>query len=60
MLTAFLGPFAPAPIDITSPTDPGSTHTYDSWSQITQQVIDARVWRESTSDSPTPPALDTA
>lgn len=44
ILTAFLGPFAPAPITVTSPTDPGSIHTYRSWSQITHEVIDARVW----------------
>ena len=44
VLTAFLGPKAPDPINVTSPTDPGSTHTYDRWSQITQEVIDARVW----------------
>jgi hypothetical protein len=44
VLTAFLGPFAPAPIEVTSPTDPGSTHTYRTWAQITREVIDARVW----------------
>jgi hypothetical protein len=44
VLTAFLGPFAPAPINVTSPTDPGTTHTYDSWLGITRQVIDGRVW----------------
>ena len=44
VLTAFLGPNAPDPISVTSPTDPGSTHTYYSWSQITREVIDARVW----------------
>jgi hypothetical protein len=44
VLSAFLGPFAPAPIDITSPTDPGVTHTYTNWSQITREVVDARVW----------------
>ena len=44
VLTAFLGRFAPAPISVTSPTDPGSVHTYRSWSQITHEVIDARVW----------------
>ncbi|MBV9919650.1 MAG: vanadium-dependent haloperoxidase [Pseudonocardia sp.] len=44
VLTAFLGPNAPSPIEVTSPTDPGSTQTYDRWSQITRQVIDARVW----------------
>ena len=44
VLTAFLGRFAPAPISVTSPTDPGSTRTYGNWSQITREVIDARVW----------------
>lgn len=44
VLTAFLGRVAPAPISVTSPTDPGSTHTYNRWSQITREVIDARVW----------------
>jgi len=44
VLTAFVGPSAPAPISVTSPTDPGSTHEYTSWAQITQEVINARVW----------------
>jgi hypothetical protein len=44
VLTAFVGPNAPSPIEVTSPTDPGSTQTYERWSQITRQVIDARVW----------------
>jgi hypothetical protein len=44
VLTAFVGPFAPAPISVTSPTDPGSTHVYTNWAQITQEVINARVW----------------
>jgi hypothetical protein len=44
VLTAFLGRVAPEPIDVTSPNDPGVTHTYRSWSQITGEVIDARVW----------------
>jgi hypothetical protein len=44
VLTAFLGRRAPGPISATSPTDPGSTHTYADWSSITQEVIDARVW----------------
>lgn len=44
VLAAFLGRFAPAPVSVTSPTDPGSTHVYQSWSQITREVIDARVW----------------
>ncbi len=29
---------------MTSPTDPGSTHVYTNWAQITQEVINARVW----------------
>jgi PAP2 superfamily len=44
VLTAFVGPFAPAPISVTSPTDPGSTHVYTNWAQVTQEVINARVW----------------
>jgi hypothetical protein len=44
VLTAFLGPSAPAPIELTSPTDPGSTHTFAGWWQMTREVIDARVW----------------
>jgi hypothetical protein len=44
VLTAFLGKRAPGPISATSPTDPGSTHSYRDWSSITQEVLDARVW----------------
>jgi PAP2 superfamily len=44
VLTAFLGPQAPAPVSLTSPTDPGSTRTYNDWSTITHEVVDARVW----------------
>jgi hypothetical protein len=44
VLTAFLGPNAPGPVSATSPTDPGSTHSYSDWSSITQEVINARVW----------------
>jgi hypothetical protein len=44
VLTSFVGPSAPAPIGVTSPTDPGSTHTYEDWDQVTREVIDARVW----------------
>jgi hypothetical protein len=44
VLTAFLGPDAPAPIALTSPSDPGVTRTYADWATITQEVIDARVW----------------
>lgn len=44
VLTAFLGPNAPAPIALTSPNDPGVTRTYTDWLTITQEIIDARVW----------------
>jgi hypothetical protein len=44
VLTALTGPWAPAPIPVTSTTDPGSVHTYTRWSQITQETIDGRVW----------------
>jgi hypothetical protein len=44
VLSAFVGPDAPAPISVTSPTDPGVTHVYDNWSALTQEVVDARVW----------------
>lgn len=43
-LTALTGPWTPAPIPVTSTTDPGSVHTYTRWSQITQETIDGRVW----------------
>jgi membrane-associated phospholipid phosphatase len=44
VLTAFLGPRAPQPVSLTSPNDPGSTLTYTNWWQITQDIINARVW----------------
>jgi hypothetical protein len=44
VLTAYLGRRTPAPISVTSPTDPGSVHTYTTWAQISREVIDARVW----------------
>ena len=44
VLTAFLGPDAPAPIALTSPNDPGVIRTYAKWAVITREVIDARVW----------------
>jgi hypothetical protein len=44
ILTAFLGPNAPRPVSATSPNDPGSTHTWTSWRQITQEIVNARVW----------------
>jgi len=44
VLTAFLGPRAPAPISLTSSNDPGVTRTYTDWSTITQEIVNARVW----------------
>jgi len=44
VLTALTGPLTPAPVPVTSVTDPGSIHTYTRWSQITQETIDGRVW----------------
>jgi hypothetical protein len=43
-LTALVGPRAPHPIAVTSTTEPGVTHTFTNWQQITQENIDARVW----------------
>jgi hypothetical protein len=38
-------PGAPAePIDVTSSTAPGSTHTFSAWPAITQENVDGRVW----------------
>jgi hypothetical protein len=44
VLADFVGPHAPAPITLTSPSAPGVTRTYDDWATITREVIDARVW----------------
>jgi hypothetical protein len=44
VLAALVGPKAHDPIAVTSPTDPGVTHTFARWSQITQENIDGRVW----------------
>jgi hypothetical protein len=44
VLTAFVGPQAPAPIPLTSTNDPGVTRTYSDWWTITREVVDARVW----------------
>jgi hypothetical protein len=44
VLTAFVGPWAPAPIPIASPSAPGVTRTYTDWATITREVVDARVW----------------
>lgn len=44
VLDAFVGRDASAPIAVTSPTDPGSTHDYSDWHALTGEVVDARVW----------------
>lgn len=43
VLTELTGPTT-EPFELTSPTAPGVTRTYDAWSQLTQDNIDARVW----------------
>jgi hypothetical protein len=45
-------------IALTSPpsvNDPGSTHTWTSWRQITQEIVNARVWEECISGTRTTP-----
>jgi hypothetical protein len=44
VLAALLGRKPEKPIALTSPTDPGVTHTFTKWSQITQENINGRVW----------------
>lgn len=44
VLEALVGPKPNDPIDVTSTTDPGVTHTYTKWSTITQENVDGRVW----------------
>jgi hypothetical protein len=44
ILSALVGPRPLDPVTVTSSTDPGSTHTFDSWSKLTSENIDARVW----------------
>jgi hypothetical protein len=39
-----VGPHPVEPIDVTSATAPGSTHTFSEWPAITQENIDGRVW----------------
>jgi hypothetical protein len=39
-----VGPHPADPIDVTSSTAPGSTHTFSAWPEITQENIDGRVW----------------
>jgi hypothetical protein len=43
-LAAIVGPHPRHSIAVTSSTDPGVTHTFSSWSAITQENIDGRVW----------------
>jgi hypothetical protein len=38
------GPRPLQPVEVTSATDPGVTHSFVSWPQITQENIDGRVW----------------
>jgi hypothetical protein len=44
VLAAFVGPRAPAPIALTSPSAPGVVRSYDDWKTITDEIVDARVW----------------
>jgi hypothetical protein len=44
VLADFVGPHAPEPIALTSPSAPGVVRTYTDWATITREVIDARVW----------------
>jgi hypothetical protein len=39
-----VGPHPADPIDVTSSTAPGSTHTFSAWPAITQENVDGRVW----------------
>ena len=39
-----VGPRPAEPIDVTSSTAPGSTHTFSAWPAITQENVDGRVW----------------
>jgi hypothetical protein len=43
-LAALVGSHPAQPIGVTSPTDPGVTHTFTSWPAITQENVDGRVW----------------
>lgn len=43
VLAALVGSRPKDPIPVTSTTDPGVTHTFTSWSAITQENIDGRV-----------------
>jgi hypothetical protein len=44
VLASLVGPRPQDPIGVTSPTNPGVTHTFSRWSEITQENVDGRVW----------------
>jgi hypothetical protein len=44
VLTALVEPRAREPFTLTSPTAPGLTLTYRAWHELTEDVINARVW----------------
>ena len=44
VLGAFVGPAASEPFVVTSPTAPGVNRTYQRWSELTTDNVDARVW----------------
>ncbi|MFF1820065.1 vanadium-dependent haloperoxidase [Kribbella sp. NPDC058245] len=44
VLTTLVGARTAKPYTIGSPTAPGVTRTYNSWHQLTQENVDARVW----------------
>jgi L-amino acid N-acyltransferase YncA len=44
VLGALVGPRPVKPISVTSATAPGVVRTYADWAQITQDVVDGRVW----------------
>ncbi len=44
VLESLVGPRPDEPIEVSSTTDPGVTHTFHRWSAITQENVDGRVW----------------
>ncbi len=44
VLTELLGPQPPRPLTLTAATAPGFTRTYTSWTQVAEDVLNARVW----------------
>lgn len=43
-LTAYTGAGPGAPFTLTNPNSPGITRTYETWGQMNQEMINARVW----------------